>query len=104
MLISTGSLAGGPIASMRPEAGIGVGVALAIAISWSANKSILWTLAHGLMSWFYDSYYVPGPISRLTKAFRTRNPKTDTVKHGPRCLNIWTKALATRDESPFDYR
>lgn len=39
------------------RAGIGFGVALAIAISWSANKSILWAMVHGVLSWFYVIYY-----------------------------------------------
>jgi len=39
------------------KAGIGFGTALAIAISWSANKSILWAIIHGLLSWFYVIYY-----------------------------------------------
>jgi len=47
--------------SSRPQdaakAGIGFGAALAIAISWSANKSILWAMVHGVLSWFYVIYY-----------------------------------------------
>lgn len=39
------------------KAGIGFGTALAIAISWSANKSILWAIVHGLFSWLYVIYY-----------------------------------------------
>ncbi len=39
------------------KAGIGFGSALAIAISWSANKSILWAILHGLLSWIYVVYY-----------------------------------------------
>ena len=39
------------------KAGIGFGSALAIAISWSVNKSILWAIVHGLLSWFYVIYY-----------------------------------------------
>jgi hypothetical protein len=39
-------------------AGIGFGTALAITISWSANKSILWAIIHGLLSWIYVVYYV----------------------------------------------
>ncbi len=38
-------------------AGIGFGVALAITISWSANKSILWAILHGVLTWFYVIYY-----------------------------------------------
>jgi hypothetical protein len=39
------------------KAGIGFGSALAIAISWSANKSILWAIVHGILSWIYVVYY-----------------------------------------------
>lgn len=37
--------------------GITFGTALAIAISWSINKSILWAIFHGLLSWVYVIYY-----------------------------------------------
>ncbi len=37
--------------------GIGFGTALAIAISWSVNKSILWAIIHGILSWAYVIYY-----------------------------------------------
>ena len=37
--------------------GISFGAALAIAISWSVNKSILWALIHGVLSWVYVVYY-----------------------------------------------
>jgi len=39
------------------RAGISFGSALAIAISWSANKSILWAIVHGALSWLYVIYY-----------------------------------------------
>lgn len=39
------------------RSGITFGSALAIAISWSANKSILWAIFHGLFSWLYVIYY-----------------------------------------------
>ena len=39
------------------KVGIGFGSALAITISWSANKSSLWAIVHGLLSWFYVVYY-----------------------------------------------
>ena len=38
--------------------GITFGTALAIAISWSLNKSVLWAIFHGLLSWLYVIYYV----------------------------------------------
>jgi len=43
--------------STAAKAGIGFGTALAITISWSANKSILWAILHGIFSWFYVIYY-----------------------------------------------
>lgn len=39
------------------KAGIGFGTALAITVSWSANKSIVWAIIHGLLSWIYVVYY-----------------------------------------------
>ncbi len=39
------------------KVGIGFGTALAIAISWSANKSIIWAMIHGVLSWIYVIYY-----------------------------------------------
>ncbi len=39
------------------KAGIGFGTASAITISWSVNKSILWAIIHGLLSWLYVIYY-----------------------------------------------
>jgi len=37
--------------------GIGFGTALAIAISWTANKSLLWAIIHGILGWLYVVYY-----------------------------------------------
>lgn len=36
---------------------IGFGCALAMAISFSVNKSILWAILHGVLSWIYVVYY-----------------------------------------------
>lgn len=44
-------------ASGAAKAGIGFGSALAITLSWSANKSILWAIIHGFLSWIYVVYY-----------------------------------------------
>ncbi len=44
-------------AASAAKVGIGFGTALAITISWSANKSILWSIIHGLLSWIYVIYY-----------------------------------------------
>ncbi len=40
------------------KAGISFGTALAITISWSANKSVLWAILHGMCSWGYVIYYL----------------------------------------------
>ena len=39
------------------KAGVSFGSVLAIAISWTANKSLLWAIVHGLLSWLYVVYY-----------------------------------------------
>ena len=44
-------------AASAAKVGIGFGTALAITISWSANKSILWAIIHGVLSWIYVIYY-----------------------------------------------
>jgi hypothetical protein len=46
-----------PGTSNAAKVGIGFGSALAITISWSANKSILWAMVHGVLSWIYVIYY-----------------------------------------------
>ena len=43
--------------SNAAKVGIGFGTALAITISWSLNKSILWAIIHGFLSWIYVVYY-----------------------------------------------
>jgi hypothetical protein len=37
--------------------GIGIGSVMAMILSWTANKSILLTIVHGVCSWFYVAYY-----------------------------------------------
>lgn len=39
------------------KVGITFGNALAIAISWSRNRSLLWAIVHGVLSWFYVIYF-----------------------------------------------
>lgn len=50
-------MANGHTGSTAAKAGIGFGTALAITISWSMNKSILWAIIHGFLSWLYVIYY-----------------------------------------------
>jgi len=40
------------------KTGISFGTALAIVISFTMNKSVLWAIFHGLLSWVYVLYYV----------------------------------------------
>jgi hypothetical protein len=44
-------------AGSAAKVGVGFGSALAITISWSVNKSILWAIIHGFLSWIYVIYY-----------------------------------------------
>ena len=37
--------------------GIGLGGAIAVVTSWSRNRSILWAIIHGILSWFYVIYF-----------------------------------------------
>ena len=39
------------------QSGIGLGSALAIVLSWHRNKSILFAIIHGILSWFYVIYF-----------------------------------------------
>ena len=39
------------------KACVSFGSALAMVISWTANKSLLWAIVHGLLSWLYVIYY-----------------------------------------------
>ncbi len=45
----------------RPEyvtqTGIGIGSAIAIVCSWQRNRSILWAILAGVLSWFYVIYF-----------------------------------------------
>ena len=45
------------------KVGVGFGTALAITISWSANKSIVSAIFHGLISWVYVIYYAIKPTA-----------------------------------------
>lgn len=40
------------------KSGIGFGSALAMVISYTAHKSVLWAIIHGILSWFYVIYFV----------------------------------------------
>ena len=35
-----------------------IGTALAVVLSWTVNKSILWSMIHGLLGWLYVLYWI----------------------------------------------
>jgi hypothetical protein len=37
--------------------GITLGTAIAVACSWTRNRSILWAILHGTLTWFYVIYF-----------------------------------------------
>lgn len=39
------------------ESGIGLGSAIAVVCSWQRNRSILWAILAGILSWLYVIYF-----------------------------------------------
>ncbi len=39
------------------QTGIGLGSAVAVVCSWQRNRSILWAILAGILSWFYVIYF-----------------------------------------------
>jgi hypothetical protein len=39
------------------QTGIGLGSAIAVVCSWHRNRSILWAIVAGILSWFYVIYF-----------------------------------------------
>jgi hypothetical protein len=39
------------------QTGLGIGSVLAIVCSWQRNRSILWAILAGFLSWFYVVYF-----------------------------------------------
>ena len=40
------------------KSGVGFGSALAMVISYTAYKSVLWAIIHGVFSWLYVAYFL----------------------------------------------
>ena len=40
------------------KSGVGFGSALAMVISYTAHKSVLWAIIHGIFGWFYVVYFL----------------------------------------------
>jgi hypothetical protein len=43
--------------SEATKTSLGLGTVIAVVASWERNKSILWAIIHGFLSWFYVIYY-----------------------------------------------
>lgn len=39
------------------QTGIGLGSVIAVVCSWERNRSILWAILAGVLSWFYVIYF-----------------------------------------------
>jgi hypothetical protein len=39
------------------QSGLGLGSVIAVVCSWQRNRSILWAILAGLLSWFYVIYF-----------------------------------------------
>jgi hypothetical protein len=39
------------------QTGVGLGSVLAVTCSWQRNRSILWAILAGILSWFYVIYF-----------------------------------------------
>jgi hypothetical protein len=39
------------------QGGVGLGAVIAVTASWDRNKSILWAIPHGFLSWIYVIYF-----------------------------------------------
>ena len=45
------------ITTQVTESGITLGAAIAVVCSWDRNRSILWAIIAGILSWFYVIYF-----------------------------------------------
>lgn len=52
--------------SQAAQGGIGLGSIIAIVCSWQRNRSILWAIVAGFLSWFYVIYFA---LTRRSREF-----------------------------------
>lgn len=45
------------ITNQAAQTGIGLGSAIAVVCSWKRNRSILWAILAGILSWIYVIYF-----------------------------------------------
>jgi hypothetical protein len=58
LLVSLETFAHSEVKQTIYKNGIGFGSIIAIVISWSRNKSVLYAILHGVLSWLYVIYYI----------------------------------------------
>jgi len=46
-----------PSGQAAAQSGIGLGSAIAVVCSWQRNRSILWAILAGILSWIYVIYF-----------------------------------------------
>src|SRR6185437_11319578 len=57
--------------------GVGFGSVLAIVCSWQRNRSILWAILAGILSWIYVIYFAPNSHARCDKMTSVKNRRSD---------------------------
>ena len=55
LVIDTLGVDGGLVGVVRN--GVGLGTVIAVVCSWQRNRSILWAILAGMLSWFYVLYF-----------------------------------------------
>ncbi len=45
------------VVSGATQTGISLGSAIAVVCSWHRSRSIIWTIIHGTLGWFYVIYF-----------------------------------------------
>ena len=43
--------------NVATQSGIGLGAVLAVTLSWTRNRSILWAILAGILTWIYVIYF-----------------------------------------------
>jgi hypothetical protein len=54
-------------ARVAAGSGIGLGSVIAVVCSWQRNRSILWAILAGILSWFYVIYFA---LTRLPEEMK----------------------------------
>lgn len=61
--------------------GVSLGTTLAVVCSWQRNRSILWAILHGILSWFYVLYFA---FTRNDTERKRDQPPSPALRAGKR--------------------